>query len=789
MNARAVHIARFGKPGWLIDQEREQEARRNNPMSVLVNTYAQADPDVDHLLGPTGPIAQTLPHYRPRSGQIQLAQAMANAVRLRKQLLGEAGTGIGKSLAYLVVAILHSLKTGGKVVVSTANLALQDQLRNKDLPFLQETLGDWLTERYGRNFRWAVHKGKGNFVCEAKLNAQEIPLDLADAAEDVDTWLAETTTGDIGELTLDLKSERYWPLKVAYTAEGSEDCPGASKCPYGDTCWYYRSLHRAMEADVLVVNHALVVINRVLGDQLLPPHDLLILDEAHQLEEYVRSGTERTLSATRTLKLLRKAGAEKELRAQVDTFFGQLQDQVIHRLGGDRAGQIHLPPRELPPALLESRDVLEEGLRELQGRLEVDARLNEGTQEGGKPLALARAVGDLRGDLRALETSEQAVLWAEVHQVGKAATYRLTLVDVSTWCKQNLWIKPALLTSATLTTSRNPDSAFAYQKATLGLANPLEIAVESPYNYRRQALYYLPAIPESAIERRPRENHRDSSRRYALALAPHIRACLEATQGRAFVLFTSYGVLREVRELLGELPWPSLCQGDASKSAILSWFRTTPNPVLFATSSFWEGVDVAGEQLSCVIIDKIPVPNPTHPVMAARLEATGKEGFFKISVPKAKMALDQAVGRLIRRETDRGLIVLCDPRFQTKGYAKTLLRGLPGSPEAGVSTLAPESLAVVPTFLANAPRQAQGDQEAWARQALLALADLDPDRAGARNDVGFNGADTEFGHSLVEQVLRGGLSSRQWGLAVQMCRKYHRQIGACPGLETQEEVA
>lgn len=669
------------------------------PISALVQAFGVRDDSVERALGPDGPIARRLEGYQPRPTQIRMAQEVARGLKLRKHVVAEAGTGTGKSLAYLVAAIL----SGKRVVVSTATLALQDQLRRVDLPFLEQHLGV--------PFKWAILKGRSNYLCAAKDEAP--PVGFEPEIENINKWSWQTKTGDLGELPWDVKQRRYH-LLWEFLAVSEDECPRERSCHAAreGLCWFYRAKAQAADAQVLVINHALLTLDMVLGGRILPPHDAVIVDEAHQLEEYARGALERSLSAQRVGRIVSQANKLGERAENVKKLGDDLFEQVAAHLAGltrGRADNVRLLSRNFPPALREASEALGQRLLGLEELLtEAKAELDEEDQDKGRIDVLIRNLGRLRSDLAAL-TREQPdnILWSEF-QPGKPPVLKLTPVDVATFLSSNLFNRtpsvPVILTSATLSTGAPgaPDT-FAFLTSSLGMedSHPLEVQVDSPFCYRRQALYYLPNIPASALDRQPGERYEDQVARFADHLARVYEEVLRYTQGRAFLLFTSYAQMQATRARLAHLPFPTRMQGEASKTEIVDWFKNpgTRNPVLYATASFWEGVDIRGGQLSCVCIDKIPFPNSSHPVEAARSDLLGRQAFTKLHLPRAITMLKQGVGRLIRQETDRGLLVLADPRLRSKRYGRDILAALPGSPVADVTTLSSDSLPLVGRFL------------------------------------------------------------------------------------------
>ena len=684
------------------------------PIAALVNAFGRQDDEVGRLLGPEGPIARALEGYQPRPTQMEFAQAVARALKLRKTLVAEAGTGTGKSIGYLAPAIAWAVSQGKTVVVATATLALQDQLRLKDLPFLERYLGI--------DFTWSVLKGRTNYACLDRLGTETPTLEHQERWTQVESWLRTTQTGDVGELPFDLKRRDLSALRQVVTTD-EEDCAG-KKCACYEECYFYRARNRAKASQVIVVNHALLALDLVLGGQLLPKYDAVIVDEAHQFEGYVRSGSESQVSLGRFRRAFRRVerllgravneGLMGESHQAAGDFFRIAGEFVRERLRG--AGKIRLDD-DKPETVMQVSGVLADLLYQVETEIERfsaslgevnprDAYVSTEDQEilklQAKASNLVRSLGEMRQDLEGLvkPASRNICSWAEVTAEREAPPhFYATPISVAPFLKERLWGKglPVVLCSATLSTSRD-ERAFDLVKEALGLEHPLEIQVDSPYDYRSQALWYLPEIPASVLDRRRDEDYQAQTARHVEALMPHLHQVLMATQGRAFILFTSYEMLRQVRHRL-DVPYPVKTQEDGSKGALVEWFKATPHPVFLGTASFWEGVDIPGRQLSCVIIDKIPFTSPSDPVEKAIQDTLGRTAFFRRNLPHAVMMLKQGVGRLIRTESDRGLVVLLDPRFRTKAYGRDILAALPGSPELDVTTLNPECLHLVGGFI------------------------------------------------------------------------------------------
>lgn len=695
---------------------------------ALVQAFARPNPEIRAILGEGGVLARALPGYRKRLSQIEFAEAVARTLKQRTiPGLYEGQPGTGKSIGYLVPVILSvprrteadELPTR-RTVISTGTLNLQDQLRDKELPFLERLLG----RRHP--FRWSILKGKSNYLCQAQAHQGLLvwPAGAEKVEDEVRGWLDRTTTGDLGELSCDLTSPALRELRSVLAID-EDDCPGARRCGFGDTCWAYAARRRALESDIIVTNHALLMLDLVMGGQLLPPYDQLIVDEAHQLEDYARGALERILSYSALAKIFSKAhkiGAayvsEATHLCKVAThgFFEAVEAFLAERglKQGHRPSQVTLNPAHLPKTVSHAATELERALGGLGISLQQYVESDQESEQGGRALRMMDEAARLQADLRGLgEQSSNRVLWAEIRP-GSATTLRITPVEVGPFLRSALWGRghgtACVLCSGTLTTGPKGDpDAFEHSKRRLGLDGAITARFESPYCYKKQALYYLPDVQESPQAQRG-EDSQAAAARYARGIAPHIQEVLLATRGRAFVLFTSYAVLRACRPLV-RVPYPIRCQGDEedglSKAGLLEWFKTTPGAVLFGAASFWEGVDVPGSALSAVLVDKIPFPNVMDPIEAARKVRMGGAYFALHSIPTATQQLTQGVMRLIRSETDRGLLVLLDPRFRTAGYGSKILAGLPGEPVADtpdtpeelITTLCREDLPLVGHFI------------------------------------------------------------------------------------------
>ncbi|HEV8426629.1 MAG TPA: helicase C-terminal domain-containing protein [Pyrinomonadaceae bacterium] len=628
------------------------------------------------VFGPDGLIAKAHPEYEYRPGQIDMAQAVMRAFEEKRHLIVEAGTGTGKTLAYLVPAVAAALGGNGKVIVSTGTKNLQEQLMEKDIPFLQSVLP--------KPFAATYMKGRNNYLCLNRLaRAQSAPvlegLDEVDYFEEVSQWSRETETGDRAELSNLPESLSFW----RHIDARSESCLG-QKCPEFDACFITRMRDRAQEADIVVVNHHLFFADLSLRNgnygSVLPDYTAVILDEAHLIEEVASEYFGAQVSNYQIDDLVRDLGiltiedaeVDKELTHSVarmsrfsDSFWMGFRD------GRGEDGRYPIIPGTF--ARTKAGELEATPLGELYMALEGAIARTETTLDAlqEKPPeveSLVRRLRQIRFELEFIVTGtdKKFVYWLERRNRG--VFLRASPIDVAGLLQDKLFeeVPTVVLTSATLSSGGN----FTFIRDRLGLDTADDLIAESSFDYQSQAILYLPAkMPD------PRD------REWGTAAAAEVARILQATEGRAFVLSTSLAGMQSLFEnVWAEIDYPCLVQGSASKGQLLKKFRETPNAVLFATSSFWQGVDVRGEQLSCVIIDKLPFAVPTDPIVAARqryIEDCGGSSFYEYSVPQAIIALKQGLGRLIRSTTDRGVLAILDPRLRTKGYGRTFLQSLP----------------------------------------------------------------------------------------------------------------
>jgi ATP-dependent DNA helicase DinG len=632
---------------------------------------------MEEIFGPDGLIARAHPEYEYRPGQVEMAEAVLRAFEEKRHLIVEAGTGTGKTLAYLVPAIAAAVGRGSRVIISTGTKNLQEQLMEKDIPFLQKVLP--------RKFSAAYMKGRSNYACLQRIKrAENSPvlegLDELDYFDEVRQWARESQTGDRAELTSLPENLPFW----RHIDARSEICVG-QKCPEYDPCFITRMRQRALDADIVIVNHHLFFADLALRNseygQVLPDYSAVIFDEAHQIEDVAAEYFGAQVSSYQLEDLVRdlaqlpltNVDANKELTrtaARLTRFADNFW--MGFREGRGEEGRAPILPgtfaRKRTNGEVEATP-LGESYLSLDGALErMETTLDALSEQPLEVENLVRRIRQIRFDLQFIVAGDDKhfVYWME--RRGRGLFLRASPIDVSGLLQDKLFerVETVVLTSATLASAGN----FNFIRERLGLAEADDLLAPSGYDYESQAVLYLPQrLPD------PR------SAEFAAAAAAEIINILNATAGRAFVLSTSFAGMNALYErVVNEVDFPCFLQGTASKAGLLEKFRETPNAVLFATSSFWQGVDVRGQQLSCVIIDKLPFAVPSDPVVAARqryIENQGGSSFYEYSVPQAIISLKQGLGRLIRATTDRGVLAVLDPRLRTKAYGRLFLESLP----------------------------------------------------------------------------------------------------------------
>jgi ATP-dependent DNA helicase DinG len=631
-------------------------------------------PSLHQFFASGGVLSQTHPAFEFRRGQLQMAQAVEQAIEERRHLIVEAGTGTGKTLAYLMPVI----RSGKRVIISTGTKNLQEQLFHKDVPFLEKAL----LGNSDRRLSVCYMKGRNNYLCRKKLydltgkpvlsGLEEIEHYRAIAA-----WEENTQTGDRAELASLPEASALWHKLDAR----ADTCLG-QKCSAWETCFITEMRRRAAESDIIIVNHHLFFADLGIKQQaegapdagILPDAGVVIFDEAHELEDVAGSYFGISVSAARLEELCRDVEASLQRNRMYTT---QLSGAIKSLRERSAFFFSLLPEGDGRYAFENRREFLEENGDEFVGLKQSLVRLAAEIENlPSKPeevFAFTRRAQELHVQLDFLleHDDKNTVFWIERRRTGRervGISMQATPIDVGPILRECLWSKleTVVLTSATLAVG----GGFEYIRGRLGVEHAREHVLPSHFDYQSQALFYVP--PDLPDPRTPQ---------FAAKASERIRQLLEISRGRAFVLFTSYAQMRDIyQRLLGEVEFPLLLQGDAPKNALLEEFRLTPHCVLLATSSFWQGVDVQGEQLSCVIIDRLPFAVPSDPVVAARVKAIDADGgnaFFQYQVPSAVITLKQGFGRLIRSLHDRGLLALLDNRILKKQYGRVFVESLP----------------------------------------------------------------------------------------------------------------
>ena len=616
--------------------------------------------DLDSFFSSEGPLHKIIPGYRPRAAQVEMAEAVAAAIDSRRHLIAEAGTGTGKTFAYLVPAIL----SGKKVIVSTGTKNLQDQLFNKDLPVIRKALSV--------PFSAALLKGRSNYLCLYRLeNAMQSNFghnrEDAAALAKINSWAKRTRVGDIAEVSEVPEAAMIW----SQATSTQENCLGQD-CPEYSKCLLVKARKKAQEAEILVINHHLLCADwsiREIGfGELLPDAEVVIIDEAHQLANTASNFLGISVGAKQFNDLARDTLVEyfsdavdmPDLRSACENLEHEIKE--LRLAFGVQIKRGEWRDIENNPKIMAGMSHFQEQLEALIDQLELASVRSKGLE------SCFKRGEDLESSLQTIleDVSGKWIRWYETYK--NTFTFNRTPLDIATEFQSFMQHNNAtwIFTSATLSVA----GKFEHFSNSLGIDNALSQSWESPFDYPGQSLFYHPRnLPQPAAPN------------FVNDVVDIVLPVLEASKGRAFFLFTSHRALQEAATLLQDkTDYLLLVQGSRPKSLLLEEFKRHGNAVLLGTSSFWEGVDVRGDALSCVIIDKLPFASPSDPVLKARLNAMQKQGrnpFAEHQLPAAVISLKQGVGRLIRDVTDRGVLMLCDPRLLKRSYGKLFLDSVP----------------------------------------------------------------------------------------------------------------
>ncbi len=617
--------------------------------------------DLEDVFTEDGALAKIVSGYSPRSGQIEMAAKVAFAIEQQQNLVAEAGTGIGKTFAYLIPAIL----SGKKVIVSTGTKNLQDQLFNKDIPVIRKVL-------VNVPFKASLLKGRANYLCTYRLDLalnSAFGYNKEDAASlaQIKKWSAHTKFGDVSEIADVQDGDPVW----FHATSTTDNCLGMD-CPDYTECYLTKARKRAQEADIVVVNHHLLCADWSIREtgfgELLPEADVVIVDEAHQLSEIASNFLGVTVTGKQLLDLADDALAEfyteakdmPELQTACEGLKSEIRDLRL-------AFGIELKRGEWQE--IENNPEIIKALHSLQNQLSSLTKHLQLASVRGKGLESCFERAESLEALLQILIKDQHGEWIKWYETfSKSFTLSRTPLDIAKEFRQFMQGHKAnwIFTSATLSIAQS----FTHFTNSLGLNQALTYSWDSPFDYPRQALFYHP-------KGLPQPGDQD----FTDKIMPFVLPVIEASQGRTFMLFTSHRALQRAAKLLeGKLDYPLLVQGTKSKGVLLQQFKELGHAVLLATASFWEGVDVRGDALSCVIIDKLPFASPGDPVLKARMQAIEKQGgnaFFQYQLPNAIIMLRQGIGRLIRDVNDRGVLMVCDPRLLKRSYGQMFLDSVP----------------------------------------------------------------------------------------------------------------
>ena len=665
-----------------------ESAKRVSPITTAGGKKPKAaktdEPiSIEEIFGAGGLLEKRHPGYEFRRSQLEMAQIADDAFQKHQHVVIEAGTGTGKTLAYLIPAI----RSGRRVVISTATKSLQEQLFQKDVPFLQK--------HFAPNLKAALMKGRSNFLCREKVH-QMVGQPVLKGIDEVD-WFAQikdweklTETGDRSELTFLPDDAELW-----HRIDARSDLCTGKKCAEFQNCFITAMHQRAQEADLIIVNHALffadLAIRKDDFGSILPEYSAVVFDEAHEIEDVASDYFGRQVSSYRFDELARDA--ENTLRVlqiaapQLRRYLSRMRERghSFFETFPEREGRFPFEQAERAAFLQRNLERYEE-LASAVKRVETELSALQPKPE--EVITLARRASEIRRELEFLLESEEKsyVYWYE--RRGKGVFLAATPIDVSQILREKLFdqFDTVVLTSATLAVG----GRFDYLKQRLGIQPANEKVLAQEFDFREQALLYIPPTMPDV---------RDG--KFSASAADEITQMLEISEGRAFCLFTSYAQMKDVHQRVSaRVKFPVLLQGSAPRTVLLDRFRSTPNAVLFATASFWQGVDVPGAQLSCVIIDKLPFAVPSDPIVAARVKALQEDGrnpFAEYQVPEAVLALKQGFGRLIRSKTDRGILAILDNRIRRMQYGRIFLESLPPYKTT-------QDLAEVARFMENHPK-------------------------------------------------------------------------------------
>ena len=616
--------------------------------------------DVSAVLGPGGVIGDYIDDFEPRDSQLGMAALIDEAIGLGESRVIEASTGIGKSFAYLVPAFLSE----ARVVISTGTRNLQDQLFEKDIPLIRRAI---VSDK-----KVALLKGRSNYCCPHRLQRYRAEdrfksREMASIFAALAAWSEHTESGDIGEFAGIPENDSLW----YYATSNADNCLGG-ECPEIDRCFVLKARKQAMDADILVINHHLYFSDLALKQdgfgEILPDADVLIFDEAHQLPDIAGNfyGQQVTM---RQIDLLCRDIIEAEIAEAAESKALRKRCNRLERCAADLRLALRSFPQRAEWERIQNAPAVRQAVTSLQQAIDALDDELEPMVSRGKELGMCqRRLRALKAALQAfLSADDNQVSWYELNERG----FRLAQspLEVAQAFQQQLELanfRSVFFTSATLSSQQS----FSYYCDRLGLDGIDCASFDSPFDYEKQALLYLPAqLPDPSDER------------YPLLFGELCRRLVEATEGHCFILFTSYRMLSWCAEFLrAHLDYPLLVQGELQRNELLHQFVQSENPILLGTSSFWEGVDVKGDQLRCVIIDKLPFKSPQDPVYRKRLQRVNQRGgnaFVEVQIPEATISLRQGVGRLIRDVGDSGIVALCDNRLNSKAYGRGMLASLP----------------------------------------------------------------------------------------------------------------